>query len=209
MTTPNQPPTEDKTEDAPKPGADAATAWQVQVQAQDHADAAPPAPGWFRAKVWPPLRSVVTTLGLFAVAFVAMTSLVGGPLAEGQAVALRGVDLQGQPFDSASLRGKTTVIYLWATWCPACKATTPSVDLFASLHPDVNVLAVAAEEPPPVLAAIAANPRSFRTVADDGALAAALGISSLPTTIVLDEQGNVRWNRQGVLLPFELDFRAR
>ncbi len=160
------------------------------------------------ARVAPALRSMATTLGLFAIAFVAMTTLVGGPIADGTPIAVQGVDLQGRAFDAASLRGKPTVLYIWATWCPACKATTPTIDSFARRHPDVNVLAIAAEEAGPVLAALAETPRSFRTVADDGVIAGSLGVRALPTTILLDGQGRVRWNRQGVLLPFELDARS-
>ena len=159
-------------------------------------------------RVAPALRSTATTLGLFALAFVAMTTLVGGPIAEGTPLAVRGVDLQGQAFDAEYLRGKPTVLYVWATWCPACKATTPTIDSFARRHPEVNVLAIAAEEAGPVLAALAETPRSFRSVADDGVIAGSLGVRALPTTILFDENGRVRWNRQGVLLPFELDARS-
>lgn len=181
---------------------------EAAPDAQAAATVAPAAgPGTWR-RVAPALRSMATTLGLFALAFVAMTTLVGGPIANGTPLSVRGRDVEGRAFDAASLHGKPTVLYIWATWCPACKATTPTIDSFARRHPDVNVLAIAAEEAGPVLAALAETPRSFRTVADDGVIASSLGVRALPTTILLDAEGRVRWNRQGVLLPFELDARS-
>ena len=51
---------------------------------------------------------------------------------------------QGQPVDLASLRGKTILVNLWATWCVPCRQEMPALDrLQAELGgPDFEVVAL-------------------------------------------------------------------
>ena len=51
---------------------------------------------------------------------------------------------QGQPADLASLRGKTILVNLWATWCVPCRQEMPALDkLQAELGgPDFEVVAL-------------------------------------------------------------------
>ncbi len=157
-----------------------------------------------RALGW--LRSGLTSTILFLLLFIGMTAWVGGPLGDGASLRLQAVDLAGASW-RAPTPGKTTVLYVYATWCHACTLTTPTVDAFARGHPEVEVVAIAADDPEDVRASIAEKPRSFRVIADGGVLSRQLGVTALPTTIILDGEGKVHWNRQGVLLPFELALR--
>ncbi len=160
-------------------------------------------------RFWIGLRSWIFTFLIAIGVFLTATTFVGGPVENGAAVTFEVVDLQGEMIRSEALRGKTVVVYVWATWCTACKMTTPTVDRFAASHPDVVVLGVAADEPEAVRAAVAADPRAFRVVPDGTALAQQLGVRAFPTTLVLGPDGRVTWNRQGVLLPGELELRTR
>jgi thiol-disulfide isomerase/thioredoxin len=157
---------------------------------------------------WAAARSWAVTIAIAVVVFAVFTSLVGGPLASGEAVTFTGQDENGVVIDAANLRGKPVVLYVFATWCQACSLTTPTVDSFAERHPELAVVAVAADDPETVRSALKADPRAFRTVVDGTAIAAQLGVRAFPTTIVLDAAGKVTWNRQGVLLPGELDLRT-
>ncbi len=155
-----------------------------------------------------PVRSVLSTLAL-TVAFMAVMSLFlsRGPSALPTAdVRLSAVE--GAPVSLASLQGKPVVLYFWATWCTACKATSPTVSSFAERHPDVQVLGVAVDDPAAVRDYLSTTPRSFRAFVDDGSVAKRFDVRAFPTTYALDRQGKVTWSRQGVLLPGELDWRT-
>ena len=115
--------------------------------------------------------------------------------------------MAGTPFRyrlaDALARGPV-VLYFFASWCPACKVTSPTIDRFAAGHPEVTVLGIAAEDAEEARAFLASQPRSFAVVAETQAIDAAYKVRALPTTIVLDAQGKVAWSRQGIVLPFEL-----
>jgi len=60
----------------------------------------------------------------------------------------RWTSLSGKPLDVASLKGKVTVLNVWATWCPPCRAELPSLQQLAAHYaaaPDVAVVCVSTE----------------------------------------------------------------
>ncbi len=156
--------------------------------------------GWVRSLVWSVLLSVVLVLVL--------ASLRGGPMPTAVAPPLRGVDLAGKPVDLAALKGKPAVLFFWATWCGACKLTSPTVDAYAQGHPDVAVIGVAVEDEADVRAYLRATPRHFPIVVANAQVQRDWPVRALPTTVVLDKDGQIVWQRVGVLLPFELNFHV-
>lgn len=160
-------------------------------------------PSW-RKSVVAQLRSIAWTLLWMWLIFMVVQSLRGGVAVVGQAPAFALVDMAGQQLHSADLRGKPTVLYFWATWCTACKLTSPSVDALTKNHPEINVVGIAADEPADLTSYLADTPRQFRTAIATKAISDAYGIRALPTTVVVDAAGTIVWSRVGVVLPFEL-----
>lgn len=150
------------------------------------------------------LRSWLWTLALVWLVWMAVQSLRGGVVLPTQAPDFAAVTLDGKPIQLSQFRGKAVVLYFFASWCPACKVTSPSIDRFAASHPEVVVVGIAAEDAQDAKIFLAEQPRTFPVVAETPAMDAAYRVRALPTTVVVDAGGQVAWRRQGVVLPFEL-----
>ena len=146
------------------------------------------------------LRSVIGAAGL-AAAFVAVILVLAvaghgrAPAAHSSAAgaprSLRGTTLTGRRFDLTTLRGRRVVINFFAQWCPPCNAEAPDLAAFAKAHPDIAFVGVDVNDQ-------AAKGRAFvheygltyQVVSDPrGAIAAAWGVTSIPTTFFIDGGG--------------------
>ncbi|NHC14002.1 TlpA family protein disulfide reductase [Motilibacter deserti] len=64
--------------------------------------------------------------------------------APGGALDFAATTLDGAAFSGASLRGKPTVLWFWAPWCPTCLMQAPGVREAITAHgDDVNLVGVA------------------------------------------------------------------
>lgn len=153
-------------------------------------------------------RSWGLTLVLMALLWMTLQSLRGGVEVTGLAPDFVAIDVGGARFTLSEYRGKPTVLYFWATWCGACKLTSPTIDRFAQGRPQVNVIGLTNEEPAVVQSYLAETPRSFRIGIAPNALTQAYQVHALPTTVVLDAEGRIVWSRIGVILPGELNWHV-
>ncbi len=153
-------------------------------------------------------RSVVWSVFITLAGVLLLASLRGGPMPTAEAPALVGFDLNGQPVDLRTFKGKPVVLYFWATWCGACKMASPIVDQFAGSHPDIPVIGVAVDEEPAVRAYLKEHARNFRVMPASEDVQRAWPVRALPTLVVLDKEGRITWQRVGVPLPGELNFHV-
>lgn len=126
---------------------------------------------------------------------------VRGPSLPDLAPPLALTSLAGTPVDLAALRGQTVVVNFWATWCPPCRVELPELVRFAAANPDVPVIFVAMDGTPDALRAFAGEhdlPLD-RVVRADEAVARAYGASTLPTTVVVNPEGEVRTSYTGMI----------
>jgi thiol-disulfide isomerase/thioredoxin len=103
--------------------------------------------------------------------------------------------VDGHTVSNASLRGKTVVINVWATWCPPCREETPDLlKAYAKLKgPGVAFLGVdTTEQAPLVRAFVAAKGIPYPQAIGDAAFESAYAIANFPTTIVIDPSGILR-----------------
>jgi len=108
-------------------------------------------------------------------------------------------DLQGRELSSADLRGKVVLIDFWATWCKPCKQEMPGYQKLAELYGPRGFVVVGfkfndmPDTEDPILFAKKLGVRYPLAVAPDDLRQKFGGIEGLPTTMLYDRQGILRY----------------
>ncbi len=110
-------------------------------------------------------------------------------------------DLDGQQVRLSDLRGQTVVLNFWATWCGPCRLEIPAFSAYADAHPDVAVLGVAVDGTRAELKGAARKlDIRYPVLIADADTKAAYGVHTLPTTVVVDADGQVSSAHSGLML---------
>ena len=135
------------------------------------------------------------------------------PMATGDrapAFTLPAIGPHGAPGPRVTLApGKITVIDFWATWCGPCLASMPHLDAFAKQHPDVVVYAISMDDQPSDARALF-DRKGYSPIllADDHETSARYGVTTIPHTVIIDRDGNVRLVSRGGGLDLEAAIAA-
>ena len=102
-------------------------------------------------------------------------------------------DFEGGPFKVPSQKPRLQILEFWASWCAPCREAMPHMDrLFRQYHTQgLSVIAVSVDEDPNDALAMVAQMRPRFPVAWDpyGDLQHAFGVNTLPTTVLIDSNG--------------------
>ncbi len=116
------------------------------------------------------------------------------PKAERKAApGVSGPTLDGGNFTQSS--GKVLVLNVWASWCSPCRAEAPALEELSKAHPEVQFLGVLTRDS--LVAARAFVERfgiTYPSLIDDALLLkfhGQLTPNAIPTTLIIDAQGNV------------------
>lgn len=104
-------------------------------------------------------------------------------------------DLEGNTFQLSDYRGKGVFLNFWGTWCPPCEKEMPYMENQYQFYQDkgVEIIAVNIQETDVAV-------RSFRDrygltfpipIDKTGQVRQAYGIKPIPTTFLIDENGEV------------------
>jgi thiol-disulfide isomerase/thioredoxin len=120
----------------------------------------------------------------------------------GQPIELSARDLQGRLVDVAAETGAVRVVDFWATWCEPCREQLPALErMRRELGPrGLSVYAVSFDEDPAQIPRfLEATPVGFRVLWDRGGAgwAARYDLHRLPTTLVVDRTGIIRFVHEG------------
>lgn len=110
--------------------------------------------------------------------------------------------LDGEPVDVAADQGKVRVVDFWATWCEPCKEELPALDRLYREHAGrgLTVYGVSFDEDRDQIPGfLARTPVSFRILWDRGGdqLSPRFGVARLPTTLLVDRRGIIRFVHEG------------
>lgn len=164
-----------------------------------------PPPPWSR-RVLRFVREAVIWLVVALVGLAVVGRLRAPDLPE-RAPAFALTDLDGGTVRLEALRGRPVVLNFWATWCPPCRVEIPAFSRLAARRPDVAVLGIAADGTPETLRAAAAElGATYPILQGTPAVFAAYGVTTYPTTVVLDADGRVVHANTGLMLDPHLSF---
>jgi len=108
-------------------------------------------------------------------------------------------DLQGRKYDSKALVGKIVVLNFWFINCGPCRLEIPELNKLVHQYKqrdDVVFLAVALDDRAAIQTFVEKRPYDYALVADGRYFAERYGITSFPTNVVVDRQGNVVFHAQ-------------
>jgi thiol-disulfide isomerase/thioredoxin len=124
--------------------------------------------------------------------------------------------LDGIPVRLSALRGKVVFLNFWATWCPPCREEIPSMEaLYQRFRgKGLEFLAVDIQEDKDEVAAfMKEHGLNFPVALDStGRISNEYGIRGIPTTFIIDREGNViasvvggrDWNTETIFAALEL-----
>jgi thiol-disulfide isomerase/thioredoxin len=105
-------------------------------------------------------------------------------------------NLQGDKISFDRYKGKVVFLNLWATWCGPCKAEMPSIQkLYNTMKDDSIEFVMLSIDKDNALAKVEAyvkkNNYTFPIFMPSGYLAEPLQVPSIPTTFVIDKDGEI------------------
>lgn len=118
---------------------------------------------------------------------------------------LKDLDGKGVPLVQ---QGKVTVINFWATWCPPCREEMPELEKFVQKNgASIAFAGVNIQESPGKIAEfLRQHSYTVPVLLDsDGAVAGAYRVGAIPTTVVTDREGIVRFRKTGTVTQAELE----
>lgn len=103
--------------------------------------------------------------------------------------------------NTTSLRGKVVFINFWASWCGPCRAEFPSIEkLYTQFKDNPNVYFLMINADDDISKAQNYIEKEQFTIPLQhayGAIPDAVYTGTLPTTVVLDKKGNIRFSHEG------------
>lgn len=114
-------------------------------------------------------------------------------------------DTEGKKADLSQMKGKVTLLNVWATWCGPCRVEIPElIAIQRELSPrGVEVVGVSVDSPDAVDEVndfIAEQKMNYRNLLDpEGKFATKFDASVIPISVLVDRSGKVVWIHYGLI----------
>jgi len=116
----------------------------------------------------------------------------------GRVLSFKGPDLAGRTVDLTRYRGRVVLIQYWATWCEPCKADMTTLKALVGLYGQQGFSVIGInldQDREDAVAFLKKEPLPWANIYEPGGLesrlASELGVLTLPTMLLLDQQGKV------------------
>ncbi|HKG22099.1 MAG TPA: TlpA disulfide reductase family protein [Blastocatellia bacterium] len=152
-------------------------------------------------------RSIV-----LGVLFITLPGIATGQGNRAPALELK--DLRGRTLRLSDYKGKVVLLNFWATWCPPCGAEMPDLIRMQRAYRRKGLRVIGVTYPPQEISEVSQFVRKLGVN-----YPVALGAKetkllfdeteTLPLTVVIDREGNIRDRIEGILLPEEFEQKIK
>jgi thiol-disulfide isomerase/thioredoxin len=107
----------------------------------------------------------------------------------------------GKQVKLSALRGKVVVYNFWATWCGPCVEEMPTFETYQQKYPNFIMIGINEEEPQALVSDfLQGMDLSYLMLLDESTRVAADNkVMMLPTTVFVDEKGEIRFRHFGIM----------
>jgi len=111
-------------------------------------------------------------------------------------------DINGKPINLADFKGKVVILDFWATWCPPCRQEIPGFVTLQRKYQDKGLVIIGVsldqQGPGVVKPFVRELGMNYPVVMGDEKIVSDYGgIEAIPTTFIIDRQGEVVTAHQG------------
>jgi len=160
-------------------------------------------------------RSSAPTRALLAVSLLTLMSRPSAATDEGfkvsAAPSISVKDREGHARTLSEFKGRVVLVDFWASWCAPCKVSFPALD---SLHEEfhdsgLDVVAINVDEDAKSARAFLSGKSPSMTVLFDpqGRSPEAFKVEGMPSSFLIDRDGNIRFRHMGFTDQTRTDFR--
>ena len=123
-------------------------------------------------------------------------------------------DIRGRTVRLSDYKGRVVLLNFWATWCPPCRAEMPDLVKLQREYARQGLQVVGVTYPPETVSRVRRfarrlgvnYPIALGTRATKSLFA---NTDTLPITVVIDRDGNIRDTIEGIMLPEEFEQKVK
>jgi len=146
-------------------------------------------------------------IALIVLVFIAIKTYMQRNLVEGAVPTVQGRLLSGQPVSLQSYKGQPVLLHFWATWCPVCKLEQASIEAISKDHAVVTI-AMNSGNDLEVKSYLDEHHLTFPVIVDEhSVIAKRFGVQGVPTSFIINPDGNIAFTEVGFTTSWGLRFR--